>query len=289
MTAIDKTRKLERKELPITALVKNQDNPNRMKPREFDLLCDNIEQSGLTDPILVRPLPRKGKKESPRYRIVGGHHRFDAAVYLGFEQVPCTIITDPAFDEDAERFQMVRMNLIRGQLDPQAFFDLYQKVADKYSDEILQEAFGFAEEREFQRLINQTAKQLPDPALQKKFEEATKEIKTIDGLSKLLNEMFTRYGDTLPYGFMVFDHGGQRSVWLQVSVPTIKAFDVIGEVCVERRRTVDDLVGALIQAIARGEHKALVEQLVAEAPEVELPAGLQTLPTKEHIAQAGAL
>ena len=101
MTAIEKTRKLERKDIPLGLLVKNEGNPNKMSAREFDLLVDNIEKTGLTDPVLVRPLP-KGKKEPQRYRIVGGHHRYDAAAFLGFEAVPCTVIDDPAFDEHAE-------------------------------------------------------------------------------------------------------------------------------------------------------------------------------------------
>ena len=283
MTAIDKTNTLERKDLAVELLIPNAHNPNKMRPREFDLLCDNFEKTGITDPILVRPV------EDGKYRIVGGHHRFDAANYLGFAAVPCTIITDPDFDEEAEQFQLVRMNVIRGRMDPQKFYDLYQKVAGKYSDDILQDAFGFAEEAEFRKLVEQTTKSIPDAGLRQRFKEAAKEIKTVDGLAKLLNELFTRFGDTLPYGYMVFDYGGQRSVWLRVEEKTLEAFDIIGAVCIERQRTIDDLVGKLLQLIAAGECKDLVEQLIEASPEVELPQGLQSLPTKEHIAQLNEL
>lgn len=283
MTAMDKTQALERKDLPVELLIPNADNPNKMRPREFDLLCDNMEKTGITDPILVRPV------EGGRYRIVGGHHRFDAANFLGFAEVPCTIITDPEFDEEAERFQLVRMNVIRGRMDPQAFYELYSKVADKYSDDILQDAFGFAEEAEFKKLIEQTSKSIPDEGLRKRFKEAAKEIKTIDGLARLLNELFTRYGDTLPYGYMVFDYGGQRSVWLRVEGKTLEAFDVLGGICIERQRTIDDLLGKLLQLIAKGECKGLLEELIEASPEVELPEGLQLLPTKDHVDQVAAL
>ena len=77
--------------------------------------------------------------------IVGGHHRHKAASYLGFEEGPITIIMDPEFDEEQAEFQLVRMNAIHGKLDPQAFFQLYQGLQEKYSDEVLQDAFGFAE------------------------------------------------------------------------------------------------------------------------------------------------
>ena len=267
-----KTQNLLRLSLPVTALVKNEANPNKMAAREFDLLIDNIERTGLTDPILVRPLdyeevfeiaakfdmPDLGlvlTKEELKFRIVGGHHRFDAAAYLGFEDVPVTVIMDDSFDEDEERFQLVRMNMIRGKLDPQAFFDSYNSLAPAYSDEVLQDAFGFADEAEFRKLIDQTAKALPDKNLQKKFKEAAEEIKTIDGLSKLLNEMFTKYGDTLPFGYMVFDHGGQRSMWLRIEGKTMNAIDLIGTLCIDQARTVDDVIGGILQLAAKGELK----------------------------------
>ena len=309
MTAQAKTADLLRlKTCPLGLLQKSKSNPNKMKAREFDLLIDNMNLTGWTDPVLARPLDLAALGQARQQahgdeealvglmlelgltlRIVGGHHRYDAAVYLGFDAGPVTVIMDPGFDDDAERFQMVRMNTIRGRMDPQAFFDLYQQVSDKYSDAVLQDAFGFAEEAEFKRLVEQTAASIADPVMKDKFKEAAREIKTIDGLSRLLNELFSRYGDTLPYAFMVFDYGGQRSVWLQVSEKTIKAFDVVGELCREHSRTVDDLVGGLLQSIAQGELQGAVAKLVATTPAVKLPAGLAALPTKQNIEQVVAM
>ena len=67
MTAHAKTQNLLRLSLPVTALVKNEANPNKMAAREFDLLIDNIERTGLTDPILVRParLSRRCSRSPP--------------------------------------------------------------------------------------------------------------------------------------------------------------------------------------------------------------------------------
>ena len=224
-------------------------------------------------------------KDELKFRIVGGHHRFDAAAYLGLEDVPVTVIMDDSFDEDQERFQLVRMNMIRGKLDPQAFFDLYNSLAPAYSDEVLQDAFGFADEAEFRKLIDQTAKALPDKNLQKKFKEAAEEIKTIDGLSKLLNEMFTKYGDTLPFGYMVFDHGGQRSMWLRIEGKTMNALDLLGTLCIDQARTVDDVIGGILQLAAKGELKEHVDKVIGKTPAVELPAGLSVAPTKDNLAE----
>lgn len=280
MGAIQRTKGLKRVDIPLDLLVKNARNPNKMKSREFDLLVDNIERSGLTDPILVRPI------EGGKYRVVGGHHRFDAATYLQFAEVPCTVLPED-FDEDEERFQLVRMNMIRGRMDPNAFFALYQEMSQTYSDEILQDSFGFAEEAEFQKLINQTAKGIDDPAMKEQFKKAAKEIKTIDGLSKLLNEIFTKYGDTLPRGYMVFDHAGQRNVWIQVEQKTMKAIDVLGIMCADHNRTMDDVLGQVVQLIARGDLPDVVGKILGNTPETKLPKGLQVLPTKENLEAVG--
>jgi len=284
MDAVDKTKSLIRKDIPVGLLVKNDKNPNKMKPRDFDLLVDNIQKTGITDPILVRPIPK-----TKTFKIVGGHHRFDAAMYLGFEGVPCTVITDPDFDEEAETFQVVRMNMIRGKMDPAAFFAMYDSLSSKYSDAVLQDAFGFAEEAEFRKMVEQTASTIEDPAMKTRFKEAAKEVKTIDGLARILNELFTKYGDTLPWAFMVFDHGGQRSVWLQVSEKTIKTFDVIGALCQDKDVTVDDVIGGVLQLIAKGDLKDQVMAIIAKAPKVVLPANMQLIPTKQNIASIGEL
>lgn len=307
MAALTKTKQLLRLDLPPQLLLKNEENPNKMSAREFDLLIDNLERTGLTDPVLVRPLNYAKTievaashpvpadqvaafvKDGLRFRIVGGHHRFDGAMFLGFDAVPVTVIMDPDFDEEQEKFQLVRMNMIKGKMDPQAFFDLYNKMATKYSDEVLQDSFGFAEEADFKRLIEQTAKSLPDLKLQQKFKEAAEDIKSIDGLSKLLNYMFTKYGDTLKHGYMIVDYGGQRSMWLRVDKATMDALDILGIVCADHDRTMDDIVGGVLRAIAKGDLNDFTDGIIGAAPHVDVPKGLQVAPTKDNLAKVAAL
>ena len=119
--------------------------------------------------------------------------------------------------------------------------------------------------------------------------DSDKEIKTIDGLAQLLNTMFTKYGNTLPYGYMVVDYGGKQSIWLQVTSPTYKALGVIGDMCMEREVTMDDLVGQVLQGIAKGDLQEFLEAALKKTPKVSLPEGLQVIPTKENIANLGDL
>jgi ParB/RepB/Spo0J family partition protein len=265
MSAIEKTKSIERRDIKMSLLVKNDQNPNKMGKREFDMLVQNIQDTGITDPILVRPL------EDGRYRIVGGHHRFDAAEYLDFEEVPCTVINDPSFDADSEKFQIVRMNMIRGRLDPEKFLKLYDSLDKKYEAEVMADAFGFADEQMFKKLIGQMASSLPK-TMQTEFKKAAEEIKTIDGLSKLLNQMFTKYGDTLPYGYMLLDFGGKDSVWLRMNPVDKARFTALADRCRTSKRSVDSLFRLFMQSVADGGQEQLFASLMT-FPEIEVQEG----------------
>lgn len=276
MSAISKTKSLERKDLNIDWLHPNEDNPNKMGKRDFDLLCDNIEKVGITDPILVK---RMGKKN---YRIVGGHHRWEAAKYLGFKEVPCTIITDANFDDEMESFQVVRHNMIKGKLDPESFMKMYKKYEEKYGVAELQELFGFSDEDEFKKLVNATAKSLPKE-MQKEFKDAALELKTIDELSALLNRMFTNFGDTLNHGYMIIDYGGKKSVWLRATGKTMKSLDLLGEICVQQQRTMDDIVGGIVQLIASGKLNKSLAKIVEKTSPVVIDSSIKFAPTADNL------
>lgn len=262
MDAIEKTGKLERRDIDIELLVENEFNPNAMSKREFDLLCDNIQQTGVTDPILVRPI------EGGKYRIIGGHHRCKGARYLGFTQVPCTVITDPDFGDDAEKFQLVRMNTIKGKMSPDKFMNLYNQLKTEYEDVILQDMFGFAEEAEFKKLIAQTKAGLPKE-MQKEFQAASKEIKTIEDLATVLNRLFATYGDTLDHGYMVFDFGGKENLWVRMSLSDKKNFLEIAGHLKTSGKCMDDFVSALLRGVVSDMTK--VQALITDCPTIDKP------------------
>jgi hypothetical protein len=286
MDATTRTNSLQRLMIPVTDLEPQDLNPNEMTDAEFNMLYDNVEQMGVTDAILVR---RKtddevtAEKPAP-YRIVGGYHRWEVAKLHGMDAVPCTVVTDPAFDADREKFQVVRMNVIRGHLSPEKFMKMYQTLSEKYADEIMAESFGFADEQEFRKLIAKVTKELP-AHLKDEFKKAASDLKTIDDLSKLLQRLFTSYGDTLPYGFMVFDFGGKESTWLRMDAPTKKALQAVCAMCVEKSRTVDDIIGGMIRLMSEGKLDSHLVQLIASSDAVEIPEGTTT-PTKEILSGA---
>lgn len=273
--AITRTNALGRDNLAVDQLFVNDLNPNQMSDTEFNLLHDNIERMGITDPILVRPM-------GDRYRIVGGAHRFEVAKLLGFTHVPCTIIHDPNFDDDQEKFQIVRHNVIKGKMTPEKFMRLYDSLGNKYTEQVLKDAFGFAEEAEFKKLLKQVEKNLPED-LKQTFKEASKNVKDIDDLSKILQGLFSKHGDSLPYGYLLIDFGGKESVWLRMEDRTRKAVYALGGVCRSRQRTMDDLVGGLIRLVVDGKLDEYLTTIESETKPVQIPSDGVELPTAEFL------
>jgi ParB/RepB/Spo0J family partition protein len=271
------TEKLGRMFVDIKVLEPNPMNPNEMLDSQFNLLVDNIKRIGVTDPILVRPHP----KEKGKFRIVGGEHRWQAAKHLGFTKVPVTIVDDKAFTEDEEKFQLVRHNVIHGKMSPKKFIEMYESLSSKYTNEIAAESFGFVSAEEFKKLLRTTASTLP-PEMKKEFNEASKELKSLDDLAKLLNHLFLTYGDTLPYGYMIFDFDGKDSVWLRMTAKSKKTFLALADICLEKKRSLDHVMELiLIDAMAK-ESTDRMAAIVAGAPEVEIKGAVE-LPTLDFL------
>jgi hypothetical protein len=319
MSVSKKNKLLRRMWLPLELLDENPDNPNVLSDKGFDMLVHNIEEVGFTDAVFVWPkgmLPQfeqvtkdaekaglKINMDEPvpefmemlknsgiRFQIIGGHHRRDSLQYLGEVYVPATVNIDPEFDEEAAEAQLMRNNLIHGRLDPTKVAAMFQRAFDKgFTEDQLQLMYGFADEAEFRKVVDALSKQLPTKELQDKFKKAAEEVKTIDGLTKLLNKMFTMYGDTLPYGFMVVDYGGQHSYWLRVGKKTYEGLGIIAQACIENQVTMDDLLGEVVQSIARGEAADILTDALEKAPKVKMPEGMINAPTKENLAKAEAV
>jgi len=269
---------LERRDLAIEALEPNPQNPNEMSAQQFNNLYANMETVGLTDPILVRPHPDK----AGQYRIIGGEHRWEVAKLMGYESVPCTILLDEDFSDDDEAFQMVRHNVIKGRLSPQKFMKLYESLSEDYTEAVAAEMFGFESEEEFRKLIQTTKDSLP-PDMQPQFEQAAKDIQTIDDLSRVLNELFATHGDTLPHAYMIVDFGGQDSIWLRMKKNQKDHFLDLAHRCKAQNRSMDHVMAELLQTLYRGEPVDL-DALIAACPEVPGAAQSET-PTLDFLDQ----
>ncbi len=145
-----------RRELPITFLKPNPDQPRRRFDDDaIDELAGSIKARGLLQPILVRPMGRDD------YQIVAGERRWRAAQKAKLHDVP--VIIRELTDEEAAEIALIE-NVQRVDLNPIEEAQAYHRLADHYGrkqDEIAK-AVGKSRSHvaNIMRLLN-----LPDAAL----------------------------------------------------------------------------------------------------------------------------
>jgi ParB/RepB/Spo0J family partition protein len=200
-------KKTEVIELPIEKIKPNKWNPNVMTTDLFNALVENIKEIGMVEPILVVP----DTEEEGMYIVISGEHRWDAVKVLDYKTVPA-IIRDN-FSEDAQKFQTVRMNVLKGKMDPIKFTQLFDEMAEKYGEEMTKDMMSFVDDKAFKEVYMAVKRELPKD-MQDKLESSRKEIKTVDDLSRILNELFSKYGNTLDQNFMIFTYGGRVHLWV---------------------------------------------------------------------------
>ena len=74
-------------EVPITAIVRDEDQPRKeFAPEALEALANSIKEHGVLQPLVV-------VKEGDKYKIVAGERRFRASKMAGLEKVPVIIRT----------------------------------------------------------------------------------------------------------------------------------------------------------------------------------------------------
>jgi ParB-like chromosome segregation protein Spo0J len=219
-------------------LLPTEENPNVMSENKFNALVRAIEELGYDQPIKVWFNPERQK-----YEIVKGNHRYWALKILGLkdeDEVECVLGNYKNRDEMLK--DMVRDNVVRGEIDPVKFTQLYDKISAKYGKDVTREMFSFIEEAELKRLYKEIKKELPEE-LKKKLEEAKEEIKTIDDLSIVLNKIFSQYGDTLKWNFMIFDYlKGGKCIYIRASKENWKKIEEIADYCTKNQKDINEVI-----------------------------------------------
>lgn len=113
-----------KKTLRISELEPNRDQPRKQfDDASIQALADSIQQYGMIQPILVRPL-------GLNYQIVAGERRWRAARMLGMDEVP-VVIRDLS-DEETMAIALIE-NLQRENLNPMEEANGYAQLMEKCS------------------------------------------------------------------------------------------------------------------------------------------------------------
>lgn len=110
--------------LKITDVVPNRDQPRKFFDEDaIRELADSIQQHGILQPLLVRPMT------DGTYQLVAGERRWRAANIAGLQEVP--VVIREMSDQDADTFALIE-NLQREDLNPIEEAKGYKSLMDSY-------------------------------------------------------------------------------------------------------------------------------------------------------------
>jgi ParB/RepB/Spo0J family partition protein len=110
-------------EIPIDLLIPHPANPNRMSDSAFAKLCRNIQQTGLYEPVVVRPA-------GDNFQILNGHHRVKALTKLGAQTVSA-VVWD--VEDKSALTLLASLNRLTGRDEPSQKRSLYGQLHTKFT------------------------------------------------------------------------------------------------------------------------------------------------------------
>jgi len=114
--------KYEVKVIEINKIVASSDNPNQMNMTNFLRLFWHIAETGLYEPVIVRPL----KNRVGFFQLINGYNRAKALVMLGEKSINCVVWVV----SDLQRYSyLLTLNRIAGKDDLEKKVDLLRRLA----------------------------------------------------------------------------------------------------------------------------------------------------------------
>jgi hypothetical protein len=220
-----------------------------MRQAEFDRLVKEIQDVGFIDPVQVVPL------DTGKYRIIGGEHRVAAARELKMEKVPAMILEGPKWaSESVQKLVTVRLNVLKGKLNPEKMAVLYNEMATQYGEAALKDLFAFVDSNAWDAVVKQVKHGLAKAGLPKEkrreFDKKAKEAKTLQDLERILNEIWSSYGDTVQLSFMIFTYGTREHTYISMDKQTRAALRRITDYCKVGAKDINAVIGPALCALA---------------------------------------
>lgn len=241
-----------RKEVGVKEIIPNPDNPNEMTKKELELLVESIKEIGFIDPPQVVEV--ETDKEGRSYFIVGGEHRWRAAIAAGLTTIPVDVLQGEDWsNQDIIDFVTVRMNVLHGKTNPEKFLKLYKRTVEKYGKEVVAKYMGFTSEDGIKKLIGVMAKSMKEtlpPEMAEEFAKEAKDAKTVADLNNIIQRLFNEYGDTIKHNFMIFSWAGKEHIYLAMNKETHDAMKVIMKEAKKQELDINNILGNAIKEIA---------------------------------------
>lgn len=128
--------------MPIEYLVPHPQNP-RKDLGDLEELTASIKENGIYQNLTVIPINEEAPDEEPKYMVVIGHRRLEAAKRAGLKEVPCAIVRD--LSETRQLQTMLLENMQRSDLTVYEQAQGFQQLLDFGMDiEDISQQSGFS-------------------------------------------------------------------------------------------------------------------------------------------------
>lgn len=181
--------------MPIEYLVPNPQNP-RKDLGNLEELTASIKENGIYQNLTVIPINEEAPDEEPKYMVVIGHRRLEAAKRAGLQEVPCAIVR--GMSETRQLQIMLLENMQRSDLTVYEQAQGFQQLLDFGMDiEDISQQSGFSKRTirrrlEIAKLDQNKLKELSSTRQLslKEFDELAK-IKNMEARNKVMEKIGT--------------------------------------------------------------------------------------------------
>jgi len=233
----DEQRHVEHITVSIDELEPDAANVNEQTEDEFAALVKSIKEFGFLDPVLCF-------RKDGKLRIINGEHRWKAAKFLGYIEIPVAIVE--LDEDDIAHVLSIRMNYARGRLNPFKFTKLFNELRRKYDPETLRAMMGIGNEKVFKNLYRDVRAQLP-PAVRRELDKTKQEITDVEDLARVIRNAVARYGHNLQNNFIFLEYGGRMHLAIKLSERSWSNVERIAVACEEHDIDINDYINVLLE------------------------------------------
>lgn len=230
--------------IQIGDLEPNSWNPQSMTPAEEEQLEREIIEDGFDEPLLVVPHTKKEGK----YTIIAGEHRWKVCRKIGMDVLPC-FVKDSWNEETIQMTKTIRRNVLHGSLDASKFSKLVNKIAEREQVAAgeMPDLLGMDEKR-FNRVFIDDERRTRD-AMNQAMSGGRADKGMAGDMSFVLSQIFEKYGDTVPNGFMFFMLKGEMHLMVRMDE---KLSEITDEMVSVFRAQNTEIVGFLKTVLGDG-------------------------------------
>lgn len=212
--------------LSINSIHPNSWNPNVQSTITFNNLVERIRELGFEDPLKVAPC-NCSEIEGEHFVTIGGEHRLKAAKVLSYTEIPCFVHKD--WNEQKQRLETVRDNVIKGDLDDRKFTALVKSLNEEYelTHEDIQKLMGFESVTEYTKHILKEKTKKERRFIEGLMSDVKKESHAVDSLTDLISNIFATSGDTLDQNYMAFAYKGRNHYLILMNRKLYDLMDII--------------------------------------------------------------